>query len=366
MNPSDSTISTIQPTRYVDHPVRRRAWRAGRRNLAWGVAFLFAALSVLGIALFMGGARALLPALAALVSFTTLWVLARLKIFAQRNGVFFSLAIIALLGAVIALLEQAWVNIIPRLELRAAQPTVSTAKRADPGAAASDAPDLIAFFKIEPPDPSLPRVRAVRDLVTVIAGKTYSIRSGDTFLLAEEKGGEVSFSAGEFLARVPAESMAMLAPLAAKTAPAEPSPGDTRSAAEKTADAQATQRAQAEAMRRFPGLGKAGSPENKAFLDAVNDLKARKSEMLGEPEWPLQLAETLANRLGWQAAGVIEEEPAPIGAVEEPAIAPGTKVLSDPADSLPAEPAVTDPPAILTEKMPEDPEIPPPPKVPAE
>src|SRR5262245_42862451 len=91
--------SSNQLTRYVEHPGRRRAIRAGRRNLAWGVAFLFAAACVCGISLFVGGPRAVIPPILFLACFTVLWVLARMKVFSQRNGVFFGLAVTALLGA---------------------------------------------------------------------------------------------------------------------------------------------------------------------------------------------------------------------------------------------------------------------------
>src|SRR4051794_10006207 len=103
--PNESS-SPKPPTRFVEHPARRRAWRYAQRNLAWGAAFLFAALGLLGVALYIGGPAAMLPPVLCMLSFTALWILARLKIFSQRNGVFFSLAIVALLGALAALAQQ--------------------------------------------------------------------------------------------------------------------------------------------------------------------------------------------------------------------------------------------------------------------
>ncbi len=342
MNPHDAS-TTPQQTRFVEHPARRRAWRAGQRNLAWGVAFLFAALSVISIAVFIGGPRAMIPVLTCVLSFTALWVLARMKLFAQRNGVFFSLAIIALLGAFAALIEQGWIHLANR---PTPEPRVATSVAAQPTAAIQpQLPSLVESLRLEPPDASLPRARATRSLTTVIGGKTYRIDAGDAFLFSDEKGSELIISAGEFLARVPSDAMELLAPAPAKAnAKAE----DTRSPLDKQIDAQATQRAQQQAARRFPGLGRAGSDENKVFLEAYNDLKRRNSDLLDDPDWPIQLAQTLAHRLGWKESGAIEDETATV--VESP-LAPGTKVLApEPITAAPAPVA--------------DPDIPPPPREP--
>lgn len=344
MNPNE-TSSPNQPPRFVEHPGRRRAWRAGQRNLAWGVAFLFAALSVLGIALFIGGARAMLPMLLCVLSFTALWVLARMKIFGQRNGVFFSLAIIALLGALAALIEQAWSHLADRTP---AEPRVATNVQMPATIPAEpEIPSLIASLGLDSPDSALPRARATRDLVTTIGAKSYRIRSGDVFLFSDEKGGEITLSAGEFLARVPADAMELLAPMPAKPA-ADAPVADEKTALEKQMLAQALQRAQTEAARRYPALGRAGTPENRAFVDAVTDLNRRKSPMLDDPDWPIELAQSLAQRLGWKESGAFDDETPP---VVEPKLAPGTRVLAEPDTPEPAPPI--------------EPDIPPPPRVPS-
>lgn len=336
MNPND-TATASQPTRYVEHPARRRAWRAAQRNLAWGTAFIFAALSIVSVAAFIGGPRALLPLFIGVLSFTALWVLARMKIFAQRNGVFFSLAIIALLGALAALIEQGWLRFTAR---NAAEPRVATSVSTP---VPPPIPSLIDALALEPPDASLPRARAVREVTTTIGSRTYRIRPGDVFLFADEKNGEFTLSAGEFLARVPADAMEMLAPAPAKNTAEKPN--DVESVLDQKANAEITQRAQAEAMRRYPALGKAGTPENKDFVDTVKDLTSRKSDFLNNPEWPLELAQMLARRNGWKEAGVIDDTAPP---VVEPSLAPGTKMLAEP---------ITPGPAI-------DPDIPPPPREP--
>ena len=361
MNPNESS----SPPRYVDHPARRRAWRHGQRNLAWGVAFLFAALSLVGVAIFVGGPGALLPLLFCGLSFTTLWVLAKLKIFAQRNGVFFSLAVVALIGALATLVQQVWPHI--GRAGGSAEPRVATnvpnAQVLSANAGPMELPSLIEALKLELPDPALPRVRAARDLTTSIGGRSYRINRGDIFLYSEEKGGEVALAAGEFLARVPSNAVEMLAPEAGRSVAETTKPDDAQSALEKQANAEITARAQKEVARRYPGVSKKGSPENRAFVDAVSQLSARRSDLLDDPEWPIELAQTLAHRLGWKESGVIDDE---TPQVVEPTIAPGTKVLADPS---PSEPFVDPNPPPVTPPSPQpepagDPDIPPPPRVP--
>jgi hypothetical protein len=52
--------------------------------------------------------------------------------------------------------------------------------------------------------------------------------------------------------------------------------------------------ARAEAVRRYPQLGIAGSPMNKAFLERYNQLKAEAPDYLQAPDWPLRLAAEVA------------------------------------------------------------------------
>ena len=64
--------------------------------------------------------------------------------------------------------------------------------------------------------------------------------------------------------------------------------------------AQITERAQIEATRRYPGIGIKNSPENLAFIAKVNELRnAGADEYFRTPDWPLRLAETLAQTEGW-------------------------------------------------------------------
>jgi hypothetical protein len=344
VNPSETPL-TPPPPRFVEHPARRRAWQAGQRNLAWGTAFFFAAVSVLGIALFIGGARAALPAVFCMLAFMVLWVLARMKVFGQRNGVFFALSVMALIGATVGLVEQAWRNFGGHSSDDSRGPSVALHDPDGILSPVTSPPEpqvMMEALKLETPEPTLPRVRAVRDLVTTVGGRSYRIRKGDTFLLADEKPGKFIIAANELLAQVPSDAMEQLNPqvVRAGRGPNAASQSE-KGALDKNLTVQLEQRSQAEAVRRFPALGKAGTEEHRAFLETYNDLKQRKSEMLDDPEWPLMLAESLARRLGWEEAAVEDEPTSDTPPVVEPSIAPGTKLLAEP--DAPAFPPAAQP-----------------------
>src|SRR4051812_45530938 len=73
--------------RYVELPaLRERGY--GRRNLFLGSFLVICALALLAVAVLLAGSRAVLTLATCLVTFTGLFVLARLHIFRQRNGVF--------------------------------------------------------------------------------------------------------------------------------------------------------------------------------------------------------------------------------------------------------------------------------------
>jgi hypothetical protein len=282
--------------------------------------------------------------------------------------VFFGLAVTVLFGASVALLEQAWIHLSKRsIGTVGAAPNVMLTQP-NSAAAAPGNPLLTQSLKYEEPDPSLPRVRASRDFDISIGGKVYAIRRGDTFQLRDEKNGEFVIVAGEFMARVPLDSMDQLTPEPNRAANAKPA-DDGKGALEKSEADKITLKAQAEAARRYPGLREKGSNENGTYLKAYNDLKKMKSDLLEDPEWPLRLAEILAQRYHWQESGVVDDEAPP---TTEPPIAPGTKMLSEPRDLVDPKPTansspipVPPAPARTEDSIPKkEPDIPPPPRGP--
>jgi hypothetical protein len=69
-----------------------------------------------------------------------------------------------------------------------------------------------------------------------------------------------------------------------------------------------------EARRRYPDIWVPGSRQNKAFLEATEQLKRSGPELLKEPDWVLRLAESLAREEGWDSDTRPAATPEPSGA----------------------------------------------------
>ena len=328
LSPKPETRFNVKPesedgdyaARYIDLPPRRRAGRAGRRNLLWGAALLFAALLVLAFAVLVGGPRAVLWPFVALITFTALWVLARLQIFRQRHGVFLALAVVALLSSVLAIGERGF-DRFAGSRLGATLPNVATSAPDETPPAPEPPPAtplLSEEFHLAPPDPADgSRVKIVRDTEVTIARKTYRVQAGETFPLDGAKDGAVTFVAGEYRAKISQADVQILGPQRAASAPKtkttkapapEPAAAEEKEPARDPAAVEIETRARAEALRRFPALASANSPENQEFVKTYRELKAKKSAMLDDPEWPIRLAEILAQSSNWEDAGTPEDE----------------------------------------------------------
>ena len=304
----------------------------GPRNLAWGVVTLLLALVLVSVALFLVGPRVLLSLAVCLLTFTALFVLARMHVFRQRNGGFLALGIVCLFGAAMPLIEVAYGALDTFLKSRpiavvaaSVQPSVGAV-----AAPASESPLLLLTdaFALTPPDPKAgPRVKVTKDARVTIEGKTYAVKSGDLFAFASRNGRDVTIAARDLLVVLPAEAVEVIdekAPPAKPAAAAEPaariaSNGEEIPAANET-PTETTARSQREVIRRYPALGVKGSLENQAFINLYKELRDNGGDdFFTNPEWPIELAELLAKREHWQRgappvrvgpAAVPEEEPA--------------------------------------------------------
>jgi hypothetical protein len=300
----------------VDVPRHRRAQLAAERNLKWGLAVLLLALGLIGAALIVSGPRALVPVVICLVTLTILWTMARLRVFHQRNGVFFATAIVCLLGAAVPMVERGYVE-LDRMAHSAPStgaPVIATSPELPPVAALEpdlDLPSLVDVLKVPvPTDENVNLVRIVESRKITVAGKAYMLNAGDTFALEEIKNGQVTFRANDQRLSVPERAVELMSPGADPSvvsgAPAEmPAPiNPPRSAQQHVSDhdldGAATARAQAEAIRRYPAIGVKGSEENALFLERFRKMKEERPEFFDEEEWPLFLAEGVASEQGWK------------------------------------------------------------------
>ncbi len=313
--------------RYVDVPRRRRAQLAAERNLKWGLAVLLLALGLIGAAIIVSGPRALVPIVICLVTLTILWAMARLRVFHQRNGVFFATAMVCLLGAAVPMVERAYVELdrmahapasdsVAAPALSAVDQKAAQQKTPEPPPVAAfepdvDVPSLVEAMKIpEPTDPNLDLVRIVESTKVMVGRKPYMLNSGDIFVLEQVKDGQVFFRAKEMRLFVPERAAELMAAAPAGPAVAtdsesemprsiDPPPPAQVRASDRDIDGGTTARAQSEAVRRFPALGEKGSVENALFVEEFQKLKRERPEFFDDEEWPLYLAETIAKEHGW-------------------------------------------------------------------
>jgi hypothetical protein len=319
--PAEEKEERVLP-RYVElSALRERGF--GPRNLFWGVVTLVLALMVLVVALFFAGPKAFISLATTLLTFTTLFVLSRLHIFRQRNGAFFALALVCLMGASIPLLERAFIT----LEALARQQASAAAGPANTAPSAEAAPPLLAqaFALPKPEGPGL-LVKVLKDSRVVIGERPFLIKAGDLFPLVEAKMDEATFAVRDLQLSLPANVVEIIDPKAvakgvvpaanpqaSQVSPgaAQPSPAALPSPPDL---AEITVSAQQEAIRRYPALGIKDSLENAAFVSTYKQLKdSGGTDFFANPEWPIELAELLAKREGWSRGGrPLTTGPAPV------------------------------------------------------
>jgi hypothetical protein len=334
--------------RYVEVPQRSHV--AGKGHLLGGIALLLTAAALTVVGSLIVGPRVLVPLFAGLACFIALWVLARWRVLQQRNGGFFALGLVSLVAAVVALGESGYESLQHRLKPEELdedggakvvenQRNQRPQKSPKAGAGESVVPLLTQEFGVQPIKSEEEKIVAVLQDSEVKAGrKIYRVKSGEKFPFIEERDGAVYFTANEIRVSLPAAAVEI-------SGGRPPQPAAVPAASEPAPEtpAQVTQRAQREAMRRYPALAVRGSVENELFVNTYNELKIVGSEVLNDPEWPLDIAESLAKRNGWRAV----DEPAPLGDATRPAGAPPAEAPQPLTPQLAPPPEV--PPAVVPE-----------------
>jgi len=149
--PKVGASAEFQP-RYVEVPVFRPR-DSGQRNLAWGGLTLILGLGLFVVAIVLVGPKAVLCLLACLLTLAVVFVLARLRVFRQRNGGFLAIALVVLVGAVISLADRGYEELVG-LSSRVAGAT-------GVGGSGTEVPLLTASFVLPAPDPSQPQVKVL-------------------------------------------------------------------------------------------------------------------------------------------------------------------------------------------------------------
>jgi hypothetical protein len=301
----------FQP-RYVDLPALRERGH-GPRNIWWGLFTLLLAMALFALAVFFAGGRAAVSVGICLLTFSALYVMAKLHLFRQRGGGFLAVSIVCLLGSLVALGERGFVAadaLIKNQGLFAFAP--AAAHPAD-----SDAPLLTQSFALSTPDPKKRQVRILKDSRIPIGEKQFAIKTGDLFPYVESKDGETTFAVRDLRFALPASAVEIIEPgaearkVVSSADPAMPetkpnTPAPSKTAAPPAAQvakeelAQVTKSAQMEAARRYPALAVEGSRENRTFIETYKEMKiSGEDAFFANPTWPIILADDLAKREGW-------------------------------------------------------------------
>jgi hypothetical protein len=349
--------------KYLSMPMRRSRGH-GFRNLTWGVALLAISAMLFAWGLYLAGPGAAYTVAVSLATAATLYVLARARLFRQRNGNFLAGAIVCLLAVGFVLVQGFWMRTV---DGRSA-PAVAAAtdqKPSGPATASAEPPALLDQFKPSPSDLDLGEVAEVLKPTTVnYKGKSWLLRPGELVPVSGMGVGEVRLAIGNDEVKVPSGNVKLrvggapatddrpVFPPGGETAGA--GPGATGAGAGGGADATQSQK---EATRRYPALAVKGSPENESCVAAVQELKfTGGGSFFEDPDWPMRLAEMLATREGWtdsegnrrmpkptaEEPGEPSVEPRgapPVPGGPAPVDATGRPANTAPVDEFPEQPA---------------------------
>jgi hypothetical protein len=263
--------------------------------------------------------------------------------------------LVCLIGALIPLVEKAYSSAKELLLARVASGPVVALHSSESGT-----PLLTEFFALPKPDGDGKQVNVLRDTAVEIAGKAFLVKAGERFPLVAAKGNETTFAVRDLRVSVPSNLVEVIDPTALSKGvaasgsqhgqsaanPANEPKTDSKTAPKSDADlAEITRNAQQEAMRRYPALAMKDTPENAVFVSTYKQLKdAGSNGFFSNPEWPLELAELLAQREGWVRGGPPMTTTGPAPVLDAPADTPTPAFDSLGAGNAPTDPADSAPP----------------------
>lgn|GEM_PF-2542215 len=283
-------------TRYVAMPLLPEHLRA-RRNLVWGIIFVVGAIIIfwLGTYNFTDGeaARSFLTAIG---TFFLLWLLYSLRLLRQRHGVFIAFSLVALLGAVVPFIGMGYNKLDALARQRfAANPPESIAPAATTTPA--PAPQAITIAPVPAGKKSTSIIRISKDTTLSIDGTQWLLKEGETYPLVSLEDGRATFKKDGKTGTIDAGSVTFTT----EKPPAKQSPASD-----------ITKQAKLEAAKRYPELSKFGSEANDVYISTYRELQSAAPDYFKDPEWPLKLAELIAEREGWKRADLA------VGALDAP------------------------------------------------
>jgi hypothetical protein len=327
--PGGNRVAGVSKPRYVETPEDVEQAQ-GARNLFSAVVMGMVGAVIYWIAEVIPGASAAGSVCGAAAALAVVALVRHAGVMNQRNGAWFAVTLAMLVAALLPLARRGLAEVDRLARARIEGRLIETAPGgggAATGAVASRSVDQqplpptagepsgvpvtlpppqasppsegpVSEFLPPPLDPSVRTVaRLGEDVQVNLGGRLYMIRKDTLLPVTAFLEDEVTLKAGDHEVRLSKELVTY--PSVGKRAEGAPLPETERAALEK--------RAQAQAVRRYPDLAKRGSEANEAFLEYYKFLKeSGDQEILGDPEWPLRLAEKLAQDRGWRRADIPE------------------------------------------------------------
>lgn len=303
MTPSPQPAPKVPDRPETTDPLQDKRFR----NLLLGSGASIVALVVLAAAIALAGpVPGLIGLGTALLAMSIGWLCWRMKLLDQPGGLF-PAAAATLCGALLLPLVVGIAMQANNIEFKRPMPQavepVPPARTMPTVETTPGLPLLSDAFPVIRPDIEKDTyVEVSKDSKIKIDDQFYRINAGETFVFRRTDGDEVIFRVKDFLVSLPASAVKVHRPgpeVAADSGVEPPVPKATASAPDQS-PLEATRAAQAEAIRRYPALSVQDSRENKTYVEAYMKLKESNPDFFNDPEWPLQLAEGVAEREGWK------------------------------------------------------------------
>ncbi len=286
--------SSKQPLELGEESPPRQKTRESTRNLLLGIALNLIAIPMCGAAFGFAPREAFVSIATALLIALVVFVSMQFRVIQQRNGTFALMALGLVLTLVVPLSVTLcssgaeWVRVL--VDAKRAKGIQNAAEHewaaSNPASRPESAPNSRPSTLV---DPGSGKAAAANQNGTVASAQMVNEPKADTQVDPQElKGPGARLDTG----------------LKGSDSTAQDPSRPEESSAERV-----TRLSKDEALNRYPGLASPGTPEHARYLEAYNEFaRLRKFEFFKDPKWPLNLAELVALKEGWQRADLGQPE----------------------------------------------------------
>lgn len=177
-------------------------------------------------------------------------------------------------------------------------PAAVLAMESSKPAAPSENSDLPQPSVLDDGDQVGTRATMVRDVTVTLDGRSFLFKKGESFPVLQFLPSEIVLAAGDLKAPIKREDVQVEENNTPVNTPVASMEDETPlSEAERK---EVVRRAQDEAIKRYPNLAVEGTPEHSLFMAEYTNLTDSGSGLFDDAQWPLLLAEFLADKHGWE------------------------------------------------------------------